>query len=165
MPKFLRVSAFLLAIYSVSAAPVLAGGIIQGTVSLVTEDGAVIYADWLRVILARDKVAVPPLPDLTAMNKFEKMTAIRTAHVDFYVAARGRLAEPGFVVDSKTTTPEGSFFFDNIPAGTYYVLVTLPAMIKTYKVAWQVPVNITADETVSIQLNNQNMLLPTYCRD
>jgi hypothetical protein len=28
-----------------------------------------------------------------------------------------------------------------------------------------VPVNITADETVSIQLNNQNMLLPTYCRD
>ena len=165
MKKVLLASTILLSLYGIMATSVLAGGTIQGTVSLTTKDGTVIYADWLRVLLVRDKIAVPPLPDLAAINKFEKMNAIRTAHVDFFVAACGRLAEPGFVIDSKTTTPEGSFFFDAIPAGTYYLLVTLPAMIKTYKVAWQVPVKITSGETVSVQLNNQNMLLPTYCRD
>ncbi len=141
-----------------------AGGIIHGTVALKIDNGTIVYADWLRVLLVKEKIRVPSLPNLETMDKFERMDTIRTAHVDFYIEARSKLAEDGFIIATKMTTPEGSFFFDNVDPGAYYILVTFPSMIKTYKVAWLVPVTIVDNKTVSVALNNSNMVLPTYNR-
>ncbi len=151
-------------IAGITASSAYAGGIIHGTAALTIENGTILYADWLRVLLVNEKIRVPALPNLESMDKFERMDAIRTAHVDFYVEARSKLAEDGFIIATKMTTPEGSFFFDNVDPGTYFILVTFPAMIKMYKVAWLVPVTIKDNETVSITLNNSNLVLPTYSR-
>jgi len=164
MKKLSRVILVVVVLLGLTASMACAGGIIHGTVALKVENGAIIYADWLRVLLVKEKITVPSLPNLETMGKFERMETIRTAHVDFYIAARSRLAEDGFIIATKMTTPEGSFFFDNVDPGTYFILVTFPAMIKTYKVAWLVPVTIIGSETVSVALNNNNMVLPTYSR-
>mgnify|MGYP001816367188 CR=1 FL=1 len=164
MKKLRTVILMFVVLLSVTPSTALAGGIIHGTAWLTTDDGTTFYADWLRILLVKEKIAVPLLPDLNAMDKFERMNTIRTAHMDFYIQARSKLAEDGFVIDTKMTTPEGAFFFDNVDPGAYFILVTFPAMIRTYKVAWQIPVTIRENETVAVELNNSNMVLPTYSR-
>jgi len=164
MKKLHTVILMLVVLLSLTPAMAVAGGIIHGTVALKTEDGTIFNADWLRVLLVKEKIAVPVLPDLEGMDKFVRMETIRTAHMNFYIAARSKLAEDGFVVDTKMTTPEGAFFFDNVDPGAYFILVTFPAMIRTYKVAWQVPVTVRENEKVAVELNNSNMVLPTYSR-
>jgi hypothetical protein len=62
------------------------------------------------------------------------------------------------------TTPDGTFQFSDISPGAYYILVTFPAMIRDYKVAWQIPVAVKDNETVRIELNNENLVIPTYSR-
>jgi hypothetical protein len=37
-------------------------------------------------------------------------------------------------------------------------------MIRDYKVAWQIPVAVKDNETVRIELNNENLVIPTYSR-
>ena len=164
MKTLVRITLAIVVVGSLTVAPAYAGGVIHGTVAMKIENNTTIYADWLRVLLVRDKIPVPTLPDLETINKFKRMEQIRTAHMDFYIAARDKLAQDGFVVAAKMTTPEGVFFFDNVDPGKYYILVTFPAMIKTYKVAWQVPVTLKDDETIAVELNNGNMVLPTYSR-
>ena len=164
MKKLPQLILGVVVLWVLTAPMAFAGGIVHGTVALKTPDGTIIYADWLRVLLVKGAITVPELPNLEAMDKFERMDTIRTAHMDFYIAARSKLAEEGFIIATKMTTPEGSFFFDNVDPGKYYILVTFPAMIRRYKVAWQVPVTINTDERVSVKLNNGNMVLPTYSR-
>jgi hypothetical protein len=162
--KTLKLATMVAVLLGLTASTALAGGAVQGTVLFETDDGTIFQGEWLRILLVREPIKVPALPRLDALGKFERMAAIRTAHVDFYVQARNRLAEDGFVIASQETTAEGTFAFDNVYPGDYFILVTFPAMIRTYKVAWQVPMKVKADETIKIELNNSNMVLPTYSR-
>jgi hypothetical protein len=141
-----------------------AQGKINGTAQLTLSDGKTLYADSLRILLVRSEAAVPNLPDLEPLDKFKRMESIRTLHMTFFLNVRGRMSEPGYVVQSTLTTPDGAFFFFDVPDGSYFILIAFPAMIQDYKVAWQVPVTVKSNQLTRIELNNENMILPTYSR-
>ena len=142
-----------------------ASGIIKGTISLTMPDGQTRYADWLRILLVQSQVDVPDLSMIEKPNPYQRMEAIRDLHMRFFIAARKKMSDPAYVVQSVLTTPEGLFQFPGVPAGTYYLLVTFPAMVKNHKVAWQVPVTVRDDQITRIDLNNENLLMPTYTRN
>ena len=142
-----------------------ASGIIKGTIFLTMPDGQTRYADWLRILLVRSNVDVPDLSMIEKPNQYQRMEAIRDLHMTFFIAARKKMSDPAFVVQSVLTTPEGVFQFPGVPPGPYYLLVTFPAMVKNHKVAWQVPVTVIDEQITQIDLNNENLLMPTYTRN
>jgi hypothetical protein len=142
-----------------------AGGIVGGTVSLTMPDGMVRWGDWIRILLVRSQVEVPPLSGIEKMDLFRRMETIRNLHMTFFITVRKKMSDPAFVVQSTLTTPEGVFQFTDVPPGTYYLLVTFPAMVKDRKVAWQVPVTVVDDQTTRVELNDENLLMPTYTRN
>jgi len=142
-----------------------ASGIINGTISLTMPDGETRSAEWLRVLLVRSPVAVPDLSGIEKQNPYQRMETIRDLHMTFFIAARKKMSDPAFIVQSVLTTPEGLFQFPGVPPGTYYLLVTFPAMVKDHKVAWQIPVTVVNDQTTQVELNSQNLLMPTYSRN
>jgi hypothetical protein len=129
------------------SSPAHASGIISGTISLTMPDGQVRPGDWIRTLLVRSQVEVPALSLKDKMNPYQQMETIRELHMTFFIAVRQKMSEPAFVVQSTLTTPEGVFQFPGVPPGTYYLLVTFPAMVKDHKVAWQVPVTVVDDQT------------------
>jgi hypothetical protein len=153
---------FLLPVLPVSAA--YAQGNINGLARLSLKDGNIACADWVRVLLVRSEAEVPECPDLNHMGKFERMETLRNLHMIFFVNVREKMSDPDYVVRSTLTTPDGTFQFSDISPGAYYILVTFPAMIRDYKVAWQIPVAVKDNETVRIELNNENLVIPTYSR-
>jgi hypothetical protein len=142
-----------------------ASGIISGTISLTMPDGQTRSAEWLRVLLVRSPVAVPDLSRIEETNPYQRMESIRDLHMTFFIAARKEMSDPAFIVQSVLTTPEGLFQFPGVPPGTYYLLVTFPAMVKDHKVAWQIPVTVTDEHTTQVKLNSENLLMPTYTRN
>jgi len=166
-PHFLLHKGFFLGVCLILAlCPMThASGIIKGTISLTMSDGQTRYADWLRILLVRSQVDVPDLSTIEKPNSYQRMEAIRDLHMTFFIAARKKMADPAFVVQSALTTPEGLFQFPGVPPGAYFLLVTFPAMVKDHKVAWQVPVTIMDDQITRIDLNHENLLMPTYTRN
>ena len=142
-----------------------ASGIISGTISLTMPDGRVRPGDWIRTLLVRSQVEVPTLSVKDKMNLYQRMETIRELHMTFFIAVRQKMSDPAFVVQSTLTTPEGVFQFPGVSPGTYYLLITFPAMIKDHKVAWQVPVTVIDDQTTRVKLNDGNLLMPTYSRN
>ena len=147
------------------APPAHAQGQISGIAQLKIENGRTLCADWLRVLLVRSKAEVPLCPDLGPMGKFERMETLRNLHMKFFVNVREKMSDPDYVFRSTLTTPDGTFQFSEIPPGIYFILVTFPAMIQEYKVAWQLPVTVKDHETTRIELNQDNLLVPTYSRN
>ncbi len=145
--------------------PAHASGIINGTISLTMPDGRIRSAEWIRILLVRSQVAVPDLSEVEETNPYRKMETIRALHMTFFIAAREKMSDPAFVIQSTLTTLEGVFQFPGVSPGTYYLLVTFPAMVKDYKVAWQVPVTVVDDQTTRVELNDKNLLMPTYTRN
>ena len=141
-----------------------AQGNIEGVAKLTLADGKTVHADRLRILLVRSEAAVPFVTDLEHLDKFKRMETIRNLHMIFFLNVKDKMSEPGYVIQSTLTTQEGTFFFFDVPAGSYFILITFPAMIQDYKVAWQVPVTVKANQTARIELNNENMVLPTYSR-
>jgi hypothetical protein len=137
---------------------------ITGKAQVSLKDGNIAYADWVRVLLVRSAAEVPKCPDLSHMGKFRRMEAVRNLHMKFFVNIRAKMADPGYVIRSTLTTPDGTFQFSDILPGPYYVLVTFPAMIQNYKVAWQVPITVKNNETARVELNSDNLVIPTYSR-
>lgn len=142
-----------------------ASGIISGTISLTMPDGQIRSAGWIRILLVRSPVAVPALSGIEKKNPYQRMETIRSLHMTFFIAVRQKMSDPAFVVQSTLTTPEGIFQFPGVSSGTYYLLVTFPSMVKDHKVAWQVPVNVIDDQTTRVELNDHNLLIPTYTRN
>ena len=140
------------------------GGHIQGRISLTMPDGTVAYADWVRVLLVSERVEVDAPGDINGLDRAQQYDRIITAHIEFFKKVLHLLNEPGYLVAETLTTPDGRFKFYDFRPGNYQVVVTFPAMIKGYKVAWQVPATIQAGQSLSIVLNDKNMLLPTYRR-
>jgi hypothetical protein len=142
-----------------------ASGIINGTISLTMPDGQVRSGEWIRILLVRSHVEVPDLSGTEKMNPYQRMETIRNLHMKFFIAVREKMSDPAFVVQSNLTTPEGVFQFPGVSPGTYYLLVTFPAMVIDHKVAWQVPVTVVDDQTTRVELNDKNLLMPTYTRN
>jgi hypothetical protein len=164
MKKWLFISVYLMSCL-LFCTPVHASGIISGTISLTMPDGQIRSADWLRVLLVQSPVEVPDLSQIDKANPYQRMEAIRDLHMTFFIAARKKMADPAFVVQSALTTPEGVFQFPGVSPGTYYLLITFPAMVKDHKVAWQVPIMVVDDQTTHVELNDGNLLMPTYTRN
>jgi len=142
-----------------------ASGIVNGTVSLTMPDGQVCPAGYIRVLLVRSMIPVSSLTGLKAMNPHQQKEAIRDLHMKFFIAVREKMSDPAYVVQSALTTSEGVFQFTGAPAGSYYIVVTFPAMVRDRKVAWQIPVTVDDDQTIRVDLNGQNLLMPTYSRN
>ncbi len=140
-------------------------GEIIGTTQMELENGEVAHAGRVRVLLTTTPVAIPSLPELSSMNTYQKMESIRTLHMDFFINVRQQMAQLDYLFDSTLTDPDGIFRFTALPPWTYYIVVAFPAMIESYKVAWQVPVEIKQDEVVKMVLNRANMAVPTYTRN
>ena len=142
-----------------------AEGQIIGVARLEMEDGSVAFADWVRVLLVRSAAEVPACPELEPLGKFARMETLRNLHMRFFVKVREKMASPDYVVRSTLTTPDGTFQFSALPAGGYFILVTFPAMIRDYKVAWQIPVTVQDHQTTQVELNHENLAIPTYSRE
>jgi hypothetical protein len=82
--------------------------------------------------------------------------------MDFFVNFRQKLNVPGYAVDDKLTRPDGTFAFNRIPPGRYYIVITFPTMIAGYKCAWQTAVDVAEGQSVSVALNNDNLVIPAY---
>jgi len=143
---------------------VQAFGIVSGSLSFKPPNSPILPAGWVRILLARTPAQIPDLPDLKKLNAQQRMETIRNLHMNFFLSVRQNMSDPTFIVQSGLSTPEGAFAFPDVPAGNYYLIVTFPAMVKDYKVAWQVPVSVKDNETSLVVLNNDNLLLPTYSR-
>jgi hypothetical protein len=159
-----KICHFVLILFFLSVSAAYAQGNINGLARLSLKDGNIACADWVRVLLVCSEAEVPKCPDLNHMGKFERMEALRNLHMIFFVSVREKMSDPDYVIRSTLTTPDGTFQFSDIPPGSYYILVTFPAMIRDYKVAWQVPVTVKDNETVRIELDNENLVIPTYSR-
>jgi hypothetical protein len=146
------------------APPARAQGQIDGIAHLTLPNGKTVNADWLRVLLVRTQAEVPAFPNLAAMEPFEQMEAVRNLHMQFFINVRQKMSDPDYIIRSTLTTPDGTFRFADIPPGPYFILVTFPAMIQDYKVAWQVPVTARDHQAVFIELNQDNLAVPTYSR-
>jgi hypothetical protein len=140
-------------------------GHITGTVVLKKADATVVYGDWIRVLLVRRPVAVPEAAGMAAGNKFQRRERINVAHMDFFKRVQSEMADPGYLVASTLTTPDGRFKFPDCPPGRDWVVVTFPSMIRGCKVAWQVPADVSAGQTLSLVLDNANMAVTPDIRD
>lgn len=163
MKKWLFIS-ICLALLLILSPLAHASGIIGGTISLTMPDGRIRPAEWIRILLVRSPVKVPALSGTEKMNPYQRMEAIRNLHMTFFLAVRKKMSEPAFVVQSALTTPEGVFQFPGVSPGTYYLVVAFPSMVKDHKVAWQVPVSVIDEQTTRVELNDGNLLMPTYTR-
>lgn len=163
MRKKLFISICTAALLMLSS-PAHASGIISGTISLTMPDGQMRSAEWIRVLLVRSPVEIPALSGTEKMNPYQRMETIRNLHMTFFIAVREKMSDPKFVVQSALTTPEGVFQFPGVSPGTYYLIVTFPAMVKDHKVAWQVPASVVDGQTTRVELNDSNLLMPTYSR-
>ena len=138
------------------------GGHITGRVSLMTPKGDIIYGDWVRVFLTTDLVDVPAV-DLTSSTKpWERQSLINSAHMDFFANFRAKHCHTGYAVDDKLSRPDGTFAFSGIPAGRYYVVITFPTVIAGFKCAWQRDVDVVGEKSVHVELNGENLALPSY---
>ena len=139
-------------------------GVIQGTVGLVVESRRFIPGSHVRLYLVSEPIAIAPDPKLARLDKFQTVAYLNERHVDFFVQVRQRMARPGYIVADTLSADDGGFEFADIPAGQYHVLVTFPTIIHGHKVAWQVPVTVSAGDRVNLDLRNFNMALPTASR-
>ena len=145
---------------------VLAGaGTIEGAVKITINEDQIAYGDWIRVLLVKEKITLPEYTDNSKWNKYERMDRIISAHMAFYKHVMEKINDPNCLVATTLTRPDGTFKFADVSPGLYYVVITFPSMIKGYKVAWQVPVSLTAGQTRYVELTHDNFALPTYCRE
>jgi hypothetical protein len=86
-------------------------------------------------------------------------------HLDYYKQFAAHRNTPGFLIAHTESSDTGNFAFLDVPPGDYYVVVTFPAMINGYKVAWQQAVTVTAGRLRYIVLSDHNLVLPTDKRE
>jgi hypothetical protein len=137
-------------------------GTITGQVSLTNQEGEVVYGDWVRVFLTSEPIDVPEVDLASTHVPWERQSRINTGHMDFFVNFRHKLSAPGYAVEDKLTRPDGTFTFNRIPPGRYYIVITFPTMIAGYKCAWQTAVDVAGGQSVSVALNNDNLVIPAY---
>lgn len=137
-------------------------GTITGQISLADKTGAVVYGDWVRVFLTTEPVDIPTVDLTSTQIPIERLSRINTGHMAFFANFRQKQGLPGYVTEDKVTRPDGTFTFNRIAAGRYYIVVTFPTMIAGFKCAWQIAIDVAGGKSVHVQLNNDNLALPAY---
>lgn len=156
------VLAILLIVFGAPASAHAQAGTITGRVSLTTPKGEVVYGDWVRVYLTSEPAEVPAVDLNSAMKPWERRDRLNSVHMDFFVNFRDKQNDAGYAVDDKLCRPDGTFTFSGLPAGRYYVVVTFPSMIAGFKCAWQAEVDLVEGKSVHVELNAENLALPSY---
>ena len=134
------------------------GGRITCRVSLEDSQGKRVYGDWIRVFLVAAAVEMPHLELNGADTAVERASRINDAHMTFFIRFRAMMDRDDYLVDDKLTRPDGTVAFNSVPPGRYFLAFAFPAMIAGRKTAWQV----TADQTVHVELNTSNMALKDF---
>jgi len=137
-------------------------GTITGQVSLTDKKGVVVYGDWVRVFLTTEPVDIPAVDLTSAVIPWERQSLINAGHMEFFANFRQKQSQPGYAAEDKLTRPDGTFTFNRIPAGRYYVVITFPTMIAGFKCAWQMAVDMVGGQSVHVDLNNDNLAIPAY---
>ena len=142
-----------------------AGGWLLGDMTLVDDAGKRSYGQYISVFLTHKAIPVPKAPGLNSMERHRRLDRINQMHMDFFKTFSQYRSRPGYLVAHTESSDTGNFAFLDVPAGDYFVVVTFPAMIAGYKVAWQQPVTITAGRPGYTSLNDDNLALPTDRRN
>ena len=137
-------------------------GTITGQISLSDKKGNVVYADWVRVFLTTAPVDIPTMDLTSSMVPWERQSRINAGHMEFFANFRQKQGQPGYAAEDKVTRPDGTFTFNRVPAGRYYVVITFPTMIAGFKCAWQMGVDVIGGQSVHVELNNDNLAIPAY---
>jgi hypothetical protein len=143
----------------------LAGGWLLGEMSLMDDAGRRSYGQYISVFLTRQAVSLPHDPALDTLERHRRLDRINQMHMDFFKTFSRHRNRPGYLVAHTESSDTGNFAFFDLPAGDYFVVVTFPAMIAGYKVAWQQPVSIQAGRPGYVSLNDDNLALPTDRRN
>ncbi len=138
-----------------------AGGWLLGDMSLVDDAGKRSYAQYISIFLTHEAIPVPKAPGLSSMERHRRLDRINQMHMDFFKTFSEHRGRPGYLVANTESSDTGNFALLNVPAGDYFVVVTFPAMIAGYKVAWQQPVTIHPGRPSYVSLNDDNLALPT----
>jgi hypothetical protein len=134
-----------------------------GTVGLTGEDGRFVPGEMLRIYLVTEPIQVEFSDDRT-LNRYDRIVRANNAHIDFFIKYREHASRTGYLQSVAESSIAGTFTFRDLPPGRYWVLVTFPSMIAGQKVAWQLPVDIGADDHVWVHLTADNLLLPALSR-
>jgi hypothetical protein len=138
-----------------------AGGWLLGDVSLVDNTGKRTYGQYISVFLTRNAIAVPRDPALDTLERHRRLDRINQMHMDFFKTFSQYRSRPDYLIAHVESSDTGNFVFLDVPDGDYFVVVTFPAMIGGYKVAWQQPVTIQSGRPGYVSLNDDNLALPT----
>lgn len=142
-------------------APARADQWLLGAVWIMDDDGTRTFGQYISVSLTREAVPVPRVAGLASMERHRRMDRINQMHLDFFKTFSAYRHRPGYLVANTESSDNGNFAFLDVQPGAYFLVVTFPAMIGGYKVAWQQPVTVFPDRTLFVTLNDDNLLLPT----
>ncbi len=148
----------LLLVLGLSTGAAAKEGGIDGRIELLLPDGETVHGDWIRVLLVTEAIDAAKIVKAARSLKYEPGEPVNRIHLDFFKAVSSKInADPDYVAGSTLTTEDGTFRFPAVAPGRYWVLITFPAMIGEFKVAWQVPVTV-GGKTEQVLLNNANLL-------
>jgi hypothetical protein len=136
-----------------------------GSLCLTDEADRPTYGESVSVFLTTRQIPVPRCPELDSLERHRRLDRINQMHLDYYKQFAAHRNTPGFLIAHTESSDTGNFAFLDVPPGDYYVVVTFPAMINGYKVAWQQAVTVTAGRLRYIVLSDHNLVLPTDKRE
>ncbi len=145
-----------------AAATVHAGAALFGTLGVSGTGGRFIPGPLIRVYLVRQKIpcARVSFKAPSGLARLEWIEKVNDAHLAFFKAFRQKASQKGFIVAETVTSRAGTFTFRDLPPGSYYIVVTFPALIQCKKVTWQVPVRVPATGYCFVHLDSANLALP-----
>ena len=149
----------------VGQCPAAAGAWLLGSVSIRDDAGQRRYGEYISIFLTHTAIPIPHDPDLSGLTRYRRIDRINQLHLDFFKIFSSYRSRPGYLVAHTDTSETGNFAFLDVPPGDYQVVVTFPAMIDGYKVAWQVPVTVVAGRIRHVTLDDGNLALPMNRRE
>ncbi|HSO20533.1 MAG TPA: carboxypeptidase-like regulatory domain-containing protein [Desulfosarcina sp.] len=162
--RIVGVLAMIAFVYWRGGVPAWAGQWIMGTLSIRDDNGRLVYGEYVTVFLTTQHIPVPRSSGLEAMERHRRLDRINQLHLDYYKQFARHRSQKGYLAAQAETSETGNFAFLNVPPGRYFIVVTFPAMVGGYKVAWQHPVSVTADRRPYVALNEDNLVLPAVRR-
>ena len=140
---------------------------VSGVVGLVVGSGDIKYGAKLDVFLASKKIPVRQVTQQRGSSRDSKL-AYRRATFDSisaaYLAIEAEQKDnPDYIKGTAKTGFNGSFTFNNVSPGEYFVVVTFPSKISFNRVLWQVPVTVS-DEDIYVELDNDNIDMTYFDR-
>jgi len=146
------------------AQSVYASGTISGQIRFEPRSGETGAAEWTRIYIVRHEVPFPKNDIEHPLVIHNRQDRINLAYQKFYSNFQREAAKGNFLAATTLAATDGSFRFTDIDKGRYFIVVAFPSAIGGYKVTWQLEVSVTDNAISSVELNRENLLLPTFSR-